>query len=227
MVFFEIDFKPDQLRRNCKVSVDKLKKTDTLVETGYNNDYTVARVPRFFAWKGIIMTNDFYSQFAGNSIKTSILSVEILRDALLPNLLGDESSGILYWAGKDLARQFPTSSTEDLTAFFEQAGWGHLVLVKATNDLITYDLVGEPVARRSATIKNPDFMLETGFLAEQAVQHSGCISEAKIIFQNRMRLRIAVTIDHQQPISNHDPETPIEIVHPRVDDPEAESESES
>jgi len=227
MFFFESDFKPNQLPQIRKVSVDNFKNSRISPETRYNIYYKVVTVPRFFAWKGTIMTNAFYSQFAGNSIKTSILSVEILRDALLPNLLGDESSGILYWAGKDLARQFPTSSTEDLIAFFDQVGWGHLVLVKATNDLITYDLVGEPVARRSATIKNPDFMLETGFLAEQAVQHSGCISEAKIIFQNRMRLRIAVTIDHQQPISNHDPETPIEIVHPRVDDPEAESESKS
>ncbi|WP_225422767.1 YslB family protein [Lactiplantibacillus garii] len=164
------------------------------------------------------MTNAFYSQFAGNSIKASILSVEVLRDALIPNLLGDERSGILYWAGKDLARQFPTGSTEDLVTFFEQAGWGHLVLVKATNDLITYELTGEPVARRSATVKDPDFMLETGFLAEQAVQHSGCVSEAEITFQNRMRLRIAVTVDHNQPLTNHDPATPLEIVHPQVDE---------
>ena len=217
MVFFEIDFKPDQLRRNCKVSVYKLKKTDTLVETGYNNDYTVARVPRFFAWKGIIMTNDFYSQFAGNSIKASILSVEILRDALIPKLLGDDSSGILYWAGKDLARQFPVASDDDLVTFFEQTGWGHLVVITTTDDLITYELTGEPVARRSATIKSPDFMLETGFLAEQSALRTNCVSEAKITFQNRMRLRISVTIDHNQPIVNHDPATPIEIVRPQVE----------
>ncbi|WP_318765846.1 YslB family protein [Lactiplantibacillus carotarum] len=170
------------------------------------------------------MSNAFYSQFAGNSIQASIFSVEVLRDALIPNLLGDESSGILYWAGKDLARQFPVASTEDLVTFFEQAGWGHLVLVKATKDLITYELTGEPVARRSATIKDPDFMLETGFLAEQAVHQSSCVSEAKITFQNRMRLKIAVTVDHNQPITNHDPETPIEIVRPQVEDqPEADT----
>ncbi len=164
------------------------------------------------------MTNAFYSQFAGNAVKSSVLSVEVLRDALIPNLLGDESSGILYWAGKDLARQFPVGSTEDLVTFFEQAGWGHLVLIKATEDLVTYELTGEPVARRSAAIKKPDFMLETGFLAEQAVQRTSCISEAKITFQNRMRLRIVVTIDHQQPISNYDPATPIEIIKPRVEE---------
>ncbi|WHQ54409.1 hypothetical protein M1857_00385 [Lactiplantibacillus plantarum] len=41
--------------------------------------------------------------------------------------------------------------------------------------------------------------------------------EAKITFQNRMRLRISVTIDHNQPIVNHDPATPIEIVRPQVE----------
>lgn len=164
------------------------------------------------------MSNAFYSQFAGNSIKASILSVEVLRDALLPNLLGDDSSGILYWAGKDLARQFPVATDSDLVTFFEQVGWGHLVLIKATANVINYELTGEPVARRSAAIKDPDFMLETGFLAEQAVQRTGCVSEAEITQQNRMRLKIAVTIDHQQPITNHDPATPIEIVRPQVDE---------
>ena len=32
-----------------------------------------------------------------------------------------------------------------------------------------------------------------------------------------MRLRISVTIDHNQPIVNHDPATPIEIVRPQVE----------
>ncbi|WP_234002773.1 YslB family protein [Lactobacillus sp. CBA3605] len=168
------------------------------------------------------MTNAFYSQFAGNTIKTSVLSVEVLRDALLPNLLGADSSGILYWAGKDLARQFPVATTADLVTFFEQAGWGHLLVIKESADLITYELTGEPVARRSYAIKKPDFMLETGFLAEQAVQRVGCVSEAKLTFQNKMRIRIAVTIDHKQPITNHDPATPIEIVQPLLDDTPAD-----
>jgi len=163
------------------------------------------------------MTNAFYSQFAGNAIKTSVLSVEVLRDALLPNLLGDDSSGILYWAGKDLARQFPVASNEDLVTFFEQCGWGHLIVEKEANDLITYELTGEPVARRSYAIKKPDFMLETGFLAEQVSARFNCVGEAKITFQNKMRLRIAVTIDHNQPLLGHDPATPIEIVHPETE----------
>jgi hypothetical protein len=60
-------------------------------------------------------------------------------------------------------------------------------------------------------------MLETGFLAEQSALRTNCVSEAKITFQNRMRLRISVTIDHNQPIVNHDPATPIEIVRPQVE----------
>jgi predicted hydrocarbon binding protein len=163
------------------------------------------------------MTNAFYSQFAGNAAKSSVLSVEILRDALLPNLLGDDSSGILYWAGKDLARKFPVDSDADLVTFFDQAGWGHLVITSTSNDLLTYELDGEPVARRNAAIKNPDYMLETGFLAEQAAQRFNCVSEAKITATKRLKIQMAVTVDHKQPLTNHDPATPIAIVRPDVD----------
>jgi len=160
------------------------------------------------------MTNAFYSQFAANAAHTTVLSVEILRDALLPNLLGDDSSGILYWAGKDLARKFPVDSDADLVTFFDQAGWGHLVITHTSNDLLTYELTGEPVARRNAAIKTPDYMLETGFLAEQAAQRFNCVSEAKITATKRLKVQLAVTVDHQQPLTNHDPATPIEIVQP-------------
>ncbi|MFC6164063.1 YslB family protein [Lactiplantibacillus dongliensis] len=163
------------------------------------------------------MTNAFYSQFAGNAAKSSVLSVEILRDALLPNLLGDDSSGILYWAGKDLARKFPVDSDADLVTFFDQAGWGHLVVTSTSNDLLTYELNGEPVARRNAAIKNPDYMLETGFLAEQAAQRFNCVSEAKLTATKRLKIEMAVTVDHKQPLTNHDPATPIDIVRPDVD----------
>ncbi|VDG19224.1 hypothetical protein [Lactobacillus plantarum] [Lactiplantibacillus mudanjiangensis] len=164
------------------------------------------------------MTNAFYSQFAANSVKTSVLSVEILRDALLPRLLGDDSSGILYWAGKDLARQFPIASNDDLCTFVEQAGWGHLVVTSETNNLLTYELTGEPVARRNAAVKEPDYMLETGFLAEQAAQRFNCVSEAKITASKRLKIQIAVTVDHNQALTNHDPATPIEVVRPQVTD---------
>lgn len=50
-------------------------------------------------------------------------SSELLRDALLPELLGKENN-ILYWSGKRLARIFPLAKDEDLPIFFEQAEWG-------------------------------------------------------------------------------------------------------
>ena len=38
----------------------------------------------------------------------------LIRDYLLGNILGEHTDEILYWAGKDLARQFPLKSQEDL-----------------------------------------------------------------------------------------------------------------
>ena len=37
-----------------------------------------------------------------------------LRDVILPAILGKETDEMLYWIGKDIARQFPVGSLEDL-----------------------------------------------------------------------------------------------------------------
>ena len=36
-----------------------------------------------------------------------IFGYELMRDFLLPTILGKHEKDILYWAGKDLARKFP------------------------------------------------------------------------------------------------------------------------
>lgn len=47
-------------------------------------------------------------------------SVLLLRDYLLPELLGKEHHSILYWAGKQLARKIQLSTLEELISFFHQ-----------------------------------------------------------------------------------------------------------
>ncbi len=39
---------------------------------------------------------------------------EILRDHVLPSILGTHESDILYWAGKEVARKFPVFSIEEI-----------------------------------------------------------------------------------------------------------------
>src|SRR5699024_2662950 len=48
---------------------------------------------------------------------------DILRYISLPDLLGKESSTILYFMGKNLARKFEFETLEDIYYFFQQIGW--------------------------------------------------------------------------------------------------------
>lgn len=44
--------------------------------------------------------------------------LDLLRDYLIPELLGDEAPHIMYWAGKDLARKFPLDSSRRSSRIF-------------------------------------------------------------------------------------------------------------
>ena len=55
-----------------------------------------------------------------------IFGYELMREVLLPEILGDDSPAILYWAGKQLARKYPLKDFEEIIDFFKQAGWGKL-----------------------------------------------------------------------------------------------------
>lgn len=99
-----------------------------------------------------------------NEIAVSQFGYELIRDHLLSSLLGKHEHEVLYWAGKDLARKFPCTSTDEIEAFFQQAGWGELKLHKSTKKEMEFHLSGNlPSDSRS----NRCFRLESGFLAEQ------------------------------------------------------------
>jgi hypothetical protein len=55
-----------------------------------------------------------------------------MRDVILPAILGKETDGILYWIGKDLAREYPVASLEDLIVLTEQLGMENSNCVKKT-----------------------------------------------------------------------------------------------
>ena len=59
---------------------------------------------------------------------------------------------ILYWAGKQLARKFPLTSMDEVVSFFENAGWGYLVIAKETQNEMELTLSGEIINRRLRSI---------------------------------------------------------------------------
>lgn len=104
-----------------------------------------------------------------------------LRDVILPAILGKETDEMLYWIGKDLARQYPVASPAELITLTHQLGLGELTLEKHSPTSQLWRLGGPIVAGR---IKKDDeetsFGLECGFLAQEIEFQLGTVVEAKI-----------------------------------------------
>lgn len=93
----------------------------------------------------------------------------LLRDSLLPDLLKEDQTDILYWAGKELARSYTFTSLEDIISIVKSASFGTLTLLEQKKSSYFFQLHGEVVHSRLSEHPDADFALETGFLA-QAIQ---------------------------------------------------------
>lgn len=140
------------------------------------------------------MSNDTKNQ---NGVETEELLIpsfgyELLRDFLLPDILGKDYSQLLYWSGKQVARKFPIESTEELPAFFHEAGWGQIEIVEEKKTELKFKLSGEIVTRRIELKKDASFQLEAGFLAEQIQRLKQKTAEA--VEEERKRKTIYITV---------------------------------
>lgn len=99
---------------------------------------------------------------------------EILRDYLIPSILGKHEKDVLYWAGKDLARKYPCGDIPLIITFFKDTGWGELTLEKESKDGYIFHLTNDPELLH---IKERTFRLEAGFIAEQVQGFNGYLTE--------------------------------------------------
>ncbi|KIL46254.1 YslB family protein [Jeotgalibacillus campisalis] len=113
-----------------------------------------------------------------NEITTGSFGYSLIRDELLPELLGNHTNEILYWAGKSLARRHPCQNEGELIHFFEKADWGTLELTKQKNDEMLLELGGPLLKQRIQKNNAQHFTLEAGFLAEQFAMMKQCQTEA-------------------------------------------------
>ncbi|MFP7493374.1 YslB family protein [Terribacillus saccharophilus] len=102
---------------------------------------------------------------------------DILRFVSIPELLGEDSSSILYVLGKKLARQVKPASMEEIEDFFIQMGWGNLNLVKQKRHEITFELSGAPIVHRWKVGLGQEYRLEAGFLAASIEQIKELVCE--------------------------------------------------
>lgn len=142
------------------------------------------------------MNDQTYKQFLENKNLSNYLGQELIRDSLLPDILGDDTHQILYWAGKHLARQYTLTSIDKLPIFFEQFGLGTLSKIKDNGQKITWMLSGELIKKRIDLIDSPDFFLEAGFISEtcQITSRFDCESEIEKINKNKATVEIITYI---------------------------------
>ncbi|CCI85263.1 hypothetical protein FC52_GL001257 [Lactobacillus pasteurii DSM 23907 = CRBIP 24.76] len=102
---------------------------------------------------------------------------QLYRDFLLPEILGEDTATILYWAGKRISRHYNISSFDDLKEFFEVAEFGNLEKKKEKRTSITFSLNGQTVTDRINS--DNTFSLESGMIAEAVEKEFGRTTECE------------------------------------------------
>ncbi len=120
-------------------------------------------------------------------------AIELLRDYVLTDLLGDDYAQVIYWSGKRVARKFPVMTNDELSAFFMEAGWGQLTLLKEKGSKFLFELLPPPATQEKAT---GYFQLEAGFLAEQIAGRFQCVAEGYADVA-RQAVQITVQLDRK------------------------------
>jgi len=134
-------------------------------------------------------------------INIPVFGYELLRDILIPGLLGKDTPEISYWAGKHLARKFPLLSIKEITSFFQEASWGELELFEENKNEMKFELKGNMVERRVQMNSEPCFTLEAGFIAEQIQTQKQYISEAfPELNKKKNYVLITVRWDRKDPV---------------------------
>src|SRR5699024_5047920 len=95
---------------------------------------------------------------------------DILRYISLPDLLGKESSTILYFMGKNIARKFEFETLEDIYYFFQQIGYVNLELNKERRKELIFHLLSDSVVDRKQAPYQADIKIEVDFLSESIQQ---------------------------------------------------------
>lgn len=147
------------------------------------------------------MTNDHANQTIGSNRSENAFASLLLRDGLLQNLLTDDYATITYWAGKELARQFPLESITEVSEFFETAAFGQVEIIYQSESEQQWVLSGPVVADRLKLNRQADFSLETGFLAQQVELQNEAVSEGYFqVITRKNAVTITIMVDNEHKI---------------------------
>jgi predicted hydrocarbon binding protein len=107
----------------------------------------------------------------------SIFGYELIRETVLPEILGKDTPEILYWAGKRLARKYPLHTYDEIIEFFSSASWGQLEIKSENKDEMEFELMSPLIVSRVKSKAEHFFQLEAGFLAQQIELQKEVIAE--------------------------------------------------
>ncbi|QBP94163.1 DUF2507 domain-containing protein [Bacillus mycoides] len=111
-------------------------------------------------------------------VSLNAFAYELLREELLPDLIGNDLDGILYWAGRNLARKYPLETIEEVIQFFEKAGWGTLSIIEHKRREMQFQLKGTLITERQKKKRHSSYQLEAGFIAEQIQRQRNVVAES-------------------------------------------------
>ncbi|TFE00981.1 YslB family protein [Jeotgalibacillus salarius] len=127
-----------------------------------------------------------------------LFGYRLIRDELIPDLLGSHTKDILYWAGKKLARSYECKNEGEIISFFDRAEWGDLSIVKQKGEEIHFELSGNVVMERIHH-HDPVFTLEAGFIAEQIAMIKQYQTEAVYTRNKKNFVEIELKWDQKDP----------------------------
>lgn len=107
----------------------------------------------------------------------SIFGYELIRESVLPDILGKDTPEILYWAGKRLARKYPLNTIDELINFFSRASLGTLTIKNEKKDEMEFELVSPLIVSRVKSKAEHFFQLEAGFIAQQIELQKNVVAE--------------------------------------------------
>ncbi|EJO05792.1 YslB family protein [Oenococcus oeni] len=141
------------------------------------------------------MKKDAYKNLSKFSNNQTAFSLALLRDGILNDILDDDANDILYYAGKEVARQFYTKTLNGIQEFFLAAGWGDIQISSQKENKESWLLTGEAIKIRSAAIDEPSYFLEAGFLAQEIQQQTHRGTECSYQSDDKSRVIFTVYID--------------------------------
>lgn len=139
------------------------------------------------------MTNEQLTKFL-NLPAEQRTSGLVIRDLLLEKVLGDDKKRVLYYYGRTLADDLEFTTLDDAMNQYTEMGFGNITLDKVKKNSYLFQISQN---NRFNLTTNPEFSLETGFIAAALKQVLNQVAEGQ--FQIDIKNQTAAILIQTEP----------------------------